>query len=144
MAALITLRTFDNYVTAHIIKAKLEAEGIQSVLIDENTVTMQWHIANAIGGIKLKVASMDVANANHILEVTEQEAFADSQTVGFWDDENIEQLDPNNRICIHCGSQNTRKDDFNKRPAMLTWLLLGFPLFFKSDKWHCFHCSSKF
>ena len=144
MADLITLRTFDNYVTAHIVKAKLETEGIKCVLIDENTVTIQWHIASAIGGIKLKVAYVDVVHANHILEVTEQEAYADSQTVGFWDDEDIDQLDPNNRICIHCGSQNTRKDDYNKRPAMLTWLLLGFPLFFKSDKWHCFHCGAKF
>ena len=142
--SLTTIRTFDNYVTAHIIKAKLETEGIRCVLIDENTVTMQWHIANAIGGIKLKVANADVAHANHILEVTEKEAYAESQTVGFWDDEDIDQLDPNNRICIHCGSQNTRKDDYDKRPAILSWLLLGFPLFFKSDKWHCFHCGSKF
>ena len=142
--SLTTLRTFDNYVTAHIIKAKLETEGIRCVLMDENTVTMQWHMAMAIGGIKLKVANADVARANHILETTEKEAYAESQTVGFWDDEDIDQLDPNNRICIHCGSQNTRKDDYDKRPAMLSWLLLGFPLFFKSDKWHCFHCGAKF
>ncbi len=142
--SLITLRTFDNYVTAHIVKTTLEGEGIRCVLIDENTVTMQWHIANAIGGIKLKVAAKDVAHAHHILETTEKEALAESQTIGFWDDEDIDQLDPNNRICIHCGSQNTRKDDYSKRPAMLSWLLLGFPLFFKSDKWHCFHCGEKF
>src|ERR1700749_4331411 len=106
MINLTTLRTFDNYVTAHIIKAKLETEGIRCVLMDENTVTMQWHMAMAIGGIKLKVANADVARANHILETTEKEAYAESQTVGFWDDEDIDQLDPNNRICIHCGSQN--------------------------------------
>jgi hypothetical protein len=141
---LTTLRTFDNYVTAHIVKTKLENEGIKCVLADENTVTLQWHISNAIGGIKLKVTAADVMQANHILELTEKEALADSQTVGFWDEEDIDQLDPNNRICIHCGSKNTRKDDYHKRPAMLTWLLLGFPLFFKSNKWHCFHCGEKF
>lgn len=144
MINLVTLRTFDNYVTAHIVRAKLETEGIQSVLIDENTVTIQWHIANAIGGIKLKVNEKDVSFANHILETTEQEAHAESQTVGFWDEEDIDQLDPNNRICIHCGSQNTRKDDYDKKPAIISWLLLGFPLFFKSEKWHCFHCGAKF
>jgi hypothetical protein len=144
MINLTTIRTFDNYVTAHIIKAKLETEGIEAVLIDENTVTMQWHIANAIGGIKLKVAESDIEHALHILETTEQEAIADSQTPGFWDEEDIDQLNPDNRICIHCGSQNTRKDDYDKKPAILSWLLLGFPLFFKSDKWHCFHCGKKF
>ena len=144
MADLITLRTFDNYVTAHIVKAKLETEGIKCVLIDENTVTIQWHIASAIGGIKLKVAYVDVVHANHILEVTEQEAYAESQTPGFWDEEDMEQLNPDNRICIHCGSKNTRKDDFDKKPAFISWLFLGFPLFFKSEKWHCFHCGEKF
>lgn len=144
MAELITLRTFDNYVTAHIVKARLEAEGITCVLRDENTIVMQWHIANAIGGIKLQVAACDYATARHVLEVTEQEALAQQGTIGFWDEEDIDQLDPNNKICIHCGSKNTRKEDFSKRPAMLSWLLLGFPLFFKSDKWHCFHCSADF
>lgn len=144
MNKLTILRTFDNYVTAHIVKSKLEAEGIESFLIDENTVTMQWHIAHAIGGIKLKVAENDVEHANYILETVEKEAFAESQTVGFWDEEDIDQLNPDNRICIYCGSQNTRKDDYEKKPAILSWLLLGFPLFFKSDKWHCFHCGKKF
>lgn len=144
MAELVTLRTFDNYVTAHIVKARLEAEGIACVLKDENTVVMQWHISNAIGGIKLQVARCDVATAEHILQVTEQETRARQSTVGFWDEEDMDQLDPNNRICIHCGSKNTRKEDYNKKPAFLSWLLLGFPLFFKSDKWHCFHCGADF
>jgi len=144
MAALVTLRTFDNYVTAHIVKARLEAEGIPCVLMDENIVTMQWHMGNAFGGIKLKVPESDAVFADQILETLEQEAVAESQTAGFWDDDAQEQLDPNNRICVHCGSRNTRKEDYQKRPAILSWLLLGFPLFFRSDKWHCFHCGAKF
>jgi len=144
MPALVTLRTFDNYVTAHIVKSKLEAEGIHCVLKDENTITLQWHIGNAIGGIKLQVPADQVHIADHILQETEQEAQQQSETIGFWDDEDMDQLDPNNRICIHCGSRNTRKEDYSKKPTMLTWLLLGFPLFFKSDKWHCFHCGAKF
>ncbi len=144
MAELITLRTFDNYVTAHIVKAKLETEGIACVLIDEHTVTMQWHIANAIGGIKLQVPENELEQAEHILQVTEQEAEAEKETDGFYDEEDIDQLDPNNRICIHCGSKNTRKLDFQKKPAALSWLFLGFPLFFRSDKWHCFHCGNDF
>ena len=144
MAELITLRTFDNYVTAHIVKAKLETEGISCVLIDEHTVTMQWHIANAIGGIKLQVPENELEHAAHILEITEQEAEAEKEKDGFHDEEDIDQLDPNNRICIHCGSKNTRKLDFQKKSAALTWILLGFPLFFKSDKWHCFHCGADF
>lgn len=144
MNTLVTLRTFDNYVTAHIVKAKLEAEGILCLLKDEHTIALQWHIANAIGGIKLQVPAASLQKAEHILAVTEEEALANQETIGFWDEEDVDQLDPNNRICVHCGSKNTRKEDYSKRPAMLSWLLLGFPLFFRSDKWHCFHCGAKF
>lgn len=143
MTKLVTLRTFDNYVTAHIIKSRLEAEGIACVLKDEHTISLQWHIAYAIGGIKLQVPATAFETAAHILAVTEQEALASQDTIGFWDEEDIEQLDPNNQICIRCGSKNTRKEDYSKRPA-INWLLLGLPLFFKSDKWHCFHCGTKF
>lgn len=140
MAKLVTLRTFENYVTAHIVKSRLEAEGIACVLQNEHTIVMQWPIASANGGIRLEVAECDCATAEHVLEVIEQEALAVQSTIGFWDEEDIDQLDPNNRICIHCGSKNTRKEDYSKRPAMLRWLLQGLT----SDKWHCFHCGADF
>ncbi|WP_118976835.1 putative signal transducing protein [Taibaiella koreensis] len=140
MARLITLRTFDNYVTAHIVKSRLEAEGMACVLQNEHTIAMQWHMAEANGRIRLQVAECDKAMAEHVLAVIEQEALAVQSTIGFWDEEDIDQLDPNNRICIHCGSKNTRKEDYSKRPAMLRWLLQGFA----SDKWHCFHCGADF
>ena len=143
MAALVTLRTFDNYVTAHIVKSRLEAEGITCALKDENSIVMQWTWANALGGIKLQVLAAQQAKAEHLLQTTEEEVLAERETPGFWD-EDTEQLDPNNRLCVHCGSKNTRKDDYDKKPAVLSWLLLGFPLLFKSDKWHCFHCGEKF
>lgn len=143
MADLITLRSYDNYITANIVKSKLEAEGVLCVLKDEHTVAMQWVWSHAIGGIKLQVAEQDEEKALHILETTEEEARLESETPGFWD-EDTEQLDPNNKICIHCGSKNTRKVDFNKGPTFLSWLLLGFPLLFRSDKWHCFHCGEEF
>jgi hypothetical protein len=144
MAELITLRTFDNYVTAHIVKARLEAEGIACVLRDEHTIAIQSYMANAIGGIKLQVHRRDYATAEHVLQVTEREALAEQATIGFWDEEDIDQLDPNNKICMQCGSKNTRKEDYSKRPAVLRWLAGSFPSLFKSDKWHCFHCGADF
>jgi hypothetical protein len=143
MSPLVTLRSFDNYVTAHIVKSRLEAEGIVCTLKDEHTVIMQWTWANAIGGIKLQVLEREQERAEEILRQTEEEALAERETVGFWE-EDTEQLDPGNRVCIHCGSRNTRKDDYEKKPAILSWLLLGFPILFRSDKWHCFHCGEKF
>lgn len=143
MARLVTLRAYDNYVTAHIVKARLESEGIPCYLKDEQTIVMQWVWSNALGGIKLQVAATDKERAEALLQQTEEEAEIEKETPGFWD-EDTEQLDVNNRICVHCGSRNTRKVELNKKPAFISWLLLGFPLLFESKKWHCFHCGEAF
>jgi hypothetical protein len=144
MSTFVTIRTFDNYVSAHIVKGKLETDGITCVLKDENVITMQWHLGIALGGIKLQVLEAEVDDANFILDALEEESGLMQEAMIEADEEDMEQLNPSNKVCIHCGSKNTRRNDYSKTPAMLSWLVLGFPLFFKSDKWHCFHCGVKF
>ena len=58
---LVTLRSFDNYFTANITLTKLHADGIECYLKDENTVTIDPMLSNAIGGIKLVVKNEDEA-----------------------------------------------------------------------------------
>jgi hypothetical protein len=143
MAELTTLRVFDNYVTAHIVKSRLESEGIPAFLVNEHTIAMQWVWANALGGIQLQVAEQDFAKAGAILDQIELDAAQEQETPGFTD-EDTEQLDPGNKLCIYCGSRNTKKQDYEKKPVFLSWLLLGFPLLFRSERWHCFHCGKSF
>ena len=47
---LVTIARFDLAGQAHIAKNALESVGIKSVLADEQTVAMDWLLANAIGG----------------------------------------------------------------------------------------------
>src|SRR5690606_25117887 len=121
----------------------LEAEGILCSLRDEHTVLMQWAWSRAVGGIKLQVPESQLQQAEALLGQMEANAAAEQETPGFID-EDTSQLNPDNRICIHCGSKNTRQENFDKVPAFLSWILVGFPIFFKSRKWHCFHCGEKF
>lgn len=144
MADLVTIKSFDTYIPAQILKSRLEAEGVKCFLKDEQSVTMYWFFSNALGGVKLQVFEHDKNFAEKLIESIENDVQDESNTPGFLDDENLDQLDPNNRLCIHCGSKNTRKYDYSKRSAALSILLLGFPLLFRSDKWHCFHCGEDF
>jgi hypothetical protein len=63
----ITVATFWNPAEAHVVRSRLEAEGIRAYLADEMTVTMDWLLSNAIGGIKLQVAEKDAARALRVL-----------------------------------------------------------------------------
>lgn len=52
---LITIASFDLAHQAHLLKCKLESEGIPCILADENIIALVWFYANALGGIKVKI-----------------------------------------------------------------------------------------
>lgn len=58
---MVIVKTFDNYFSANITLTRLQALGIVCFLRDENTVTIDPILTNAIGGIKLVVRKEDEA-----------------------------------------------------------------------------------
>ena len=70
---IITLRSFDNYFLANILLTKMQDAGIECYLKDENTVTIDPILSNAIGGIKLVVREDDAAEAIQLLQLFDEE-----------------------------------------------------------------------
>jgi hypothetical protein len=68
MQQYINLCSFDNYVAAHIALGRLQDQYINCYLQDENTVTIDPILSNAIGGIKLMVIQSHVERALKILQ----------------------------------------------------------------------------
>ena len=62
--AFILLRTFDNSIEAHLLKSKLESEGIECYIFHENTATLT---PIAIGAISFKVYQKDFPKAYEIM-----------------------------------------------------------------------------
>jgi Putative prokaryotic signal transducing protein len=54
-----TIATFGNPIEANLAKAAVEREGITAFLADESSANTLWHVAIAIGGIKLQVPEED-------------------------------------------------------------------------------------
>lgn len=48
---------------AELARARLEAQGIDAWVLDADQVRMQWHVAGAIGGVKVGVHPDDAACA---------------------------------------------------------------------------------
>jgi hypothetical protein len=74
---LITLKTFDNAIDAHMVCSKLESEGIQTFLFDENIISLNPLYNNMIGGIKLKIAEDDLDQATKILTAMDASPLTD-------------------------------------------------------------------
>ena len=64
----ILIKSFDNYIPAHIALGRLKEEYINCYLQDEYSVTIDPFLSNAIGGIKLMVAETQLDRARQILE----------------------------------------------------------------------------
>lgn len=58
-----TIDVFEYSTEAHVIKSKLDAENIKTMLMDESTVDSDPLISQAIGGVKLQVHNDDLERA---------------------------------------------------------------------------------
>lgn len=97
----VTIATFNDYTEAHILKGRLEAEGILCFLKDENIVAVQPFYSFAVGGIKLQVTEGDVEEAFNILKEIRQ---GDNEYIL---DDSIELASPEQEKeikCPNCGS----------------------------------------
>lgn len=124
----VLLRRYDNYITAHIDMGRLEEDGISCWLKDENTVTIDPILTNAVGGIKLMVSAAQAERAAGILRIL--------------DNENKLQ----NR-CPNCGSLNVELVSTPRKAS--NWLSVLWGLFtsygMPVDKvYHCFNCGHEY
>jgi len=69
---LLTVTTCSLPAEAHAIRIQLEAASIPVLLADEFTVSMDWLLANAVGGIKVQVTESNYLKACEILGLNDQ------------------------------------------------------------------------
>ena len=125
----IVAQVYNNYIDANIIMGRLEEEGINCWLKDENTVTINPIWTNAVGGIKLMVPETQAERAFELL----RQFRAELQAV---------------LKCKRCGSVNvdlvsTPRKASNWVSALFGFLFLSFAA--GIDKvYHCFDCGFEF
>ncbi len=104
---LITVRTFQNFISAHIALTKLRSEGIECYLKDENLNTL---LPNVFGGIKLMVKNDDVSKVIGLLNQFDEDYRS-------------------NAVCPKCGSHNielvSKPNVKNMFSAILSWLFFA-------------------
>ena len=119
--------TVDRYfhpTEAHIAAGRLTSEGIPVNLLGINHASMNWLIAQALGGIRLQVPAGFVDAAREILasEVVIEEA----------DDES----------CPKCGSIDTTAHTDSWKISLLAVHLLNIPIPWRRDRRKCNQCAA--
>ena len=124
----VVLNSYNTYIDAHIARGVLETEGITCWLNDENTITINPVLTNAVGGIKVMVMEEDAQQAIEILARLKREQLA--------------------IVCPKCGSTNT---ELVSTPRKASNWLTAIATFFLGDYavaldkvQHCFDCQHEF
>lgn len=118
------LATFPYSTEAQVTKAKLEAEHIRVMLLDEKTVDSDPLISQAIGGVKLMVHNDNLKEAVKIY----------NQIRAYEKDKN-----GNDIVCINCESTKI----LIAEPSRKNIFYMLFP-FFEKTKYRCNVCNTTF
>lgn len=118
---------------AIIFKGKLESEGIEVYMRDNNTVDANPLYSNAIGGVKLFVNRKDYSKAKDIISQVSQYSLDDSGKL---------------LVCPNCGAKQidmvTSIRDAKSLFVYIFSLLLGSLPFYSKRKYRCRKCNFEF
>lgn len=130
---LIVIRKFRDLPEAWLARGALVAAGIESHLLDENMVRLDWFYSNAIGGVRLCVRQPDVARAFEVLNQP-PDSFALEEDPGV-----AEYQQPR---CPQCGSRDIKAGGSNTAAAYVT-LWAGVPIPLRTLRWKCNACGGR-
>lgn len=148
MSIEVVIRRFENPPQAYLVRERLVVEGIESFLVDEHYVGIDWLLSNALGGVRLVVGREDAVSAAEMLEDFDQ---------GGVDYEPAEDQPPLGapwRECPHCGADALAP--FSKQRHLAAILLMPWPLliagltvfllslaFIWKARWVCLDCQRR-
>lgn len=117
---LVTIHTYGDSFEANLALNRLQAEGIQAFLLDENMVATGGGLyTGLVGGIRLQVPEPDVERALSLLP---------------------KERKPGPLTCPKCGSTDVLCSHFLGSRIFLVLLFLGMPLLFTEPPCQCRAC----
>lgn len=132
-SGLVAVATCARPVEAHLIRCRLEAEGLEAFVTDEHIVSVQWLYSAAVGGVKVQVRARDAERARSILE-TSRAPRSDS-ALFVTDDLRAPR-------CPRCGSLDVQQR-YTRRLTFASSMLLGFPLPWPLGRSRCRSCGAR-
>jgi hypothetical protein len=124
------LEVVDSYLYPHeayLACSALESAGIDAVIADEHIIAMDWMLAIAVGGIKIRVRAKDLEAAREFLAESAEAS----------------RVERNNdrEACPRCGGrEHMSRVTTGKALALLSWFVAGAPVWPVRRRLHCRDC----
>lgn len=127
---LVTVGKFRDLPEALLAKGCLQSAGIESFLLDENVVRLDWFWSNLMGGIKLQVDPENVESASQILDQPIPESL---EVAGVGEYEQPR--------CPKCGSLDVNFHELEPLAYMSAYFNVPIPL--QRRAWRCHSCHAQ-
>jgi hypothetical protein len=131
MNGLVTVSSFRDILDAQAALAKLESEGFECSLANENLVGVVWTYSNALGGIQLQVPADQAEAAAAALATDESSLLTELESESSWGEPD--------KTCPYCGSKDLTTIR-RQRYAAAAMLLVPLPLFIFGTRVKCRAC----
>ena len=128
---MVTVARYTNLLEAHIARGRLESEGIAAFIADENIIWANWLLADAIGGVQLRVPLEDSVRARRILSEVDGTDVLEND---------LENTSSGSNRCPGCGAPAFRDPALLSRLVFLSIALVSFPLPFTPPLKHSDEC----
>ena len=131
LADVVSIRQFRDLPEALLAKGALDSAEIESFLVDDNMIRMDWFYSNLVGGIKLCVKQEDAEAALDLLEQAIPEEF-EVDGVGPYEQPR----------CPKCQSLDIVFEDLNQPVAWVSAYVLA-PIALHRKRWVCHSCGHR-
>ncbi|HVR97706.1 MAG TPA: DUF2007 domain-containing protein [Thermoanaerobaculia bacterium] len=125
-----TVATYSSPWEAELARARLESEGIDSIVADAHLSRL--YCSNIVGGVKVQVREDEAARAGDLLR--ELRPIPEIYLVT--------EEDAGQPRCPGCNSDNITFERWSRLGFVSSWLLLGFPLPVPRNRWLCNLCGA--
>ncbi len=128
-----TIATKTTAIEAHIIRGRLEAEGVTAFIAFEHHIWANWTLSNALGGVRIQVISSQKDEAIIVLSRIEH---------GDFQKELENEIDYTEKsICPDCNSDIVTNVNWSWKLAFLSLFFLTIPIPYFQNQLKCTKCN---
>ncbi len=127
------LPTKTTAIEAHIIRGRLEAEGIPAFIAFEHHIWENWTLSNALGGVRVQVITSKKEEVIDVISSIEHGKYQKEL------EDQIECTDKN--LCSACNSSIATNVNWSWKLAFLSLFILTIPVPFFQNQLKCVKCN---
>ena len=133
-----TIARYSTPLQAHILKGRLEVEGIPAFVADEHLIQANWFWSNALGGVRVQVARECVLDAKAIADAMAAGDYSLQVAIG--ETFSLEVGDDPPPTCPRCSHNSRVPLAASRTMALAALYFLGIPLPFSRNRYRCAQC----